>query len=62
MCDLVIHNVHVNLSYFCLALPFGSSVDLLATKDPEEETKDEEETPIYQKYDNLLQGGKNKKE
>lgn len=44
------------------ALPFGSSVDLLATKDPEEETKDEEETPIYQKYDNLLQGGKNKKD
>lgn len=44
------------------ALPFGSSVDLLATKDLGEENKeDEEDTPIYQKYDNLLQGGKNRK-
>ena len=48
--------------YLFTALPFGSSVDLLATKDPEEENKEEEETPIYQKYDNLLQGGRNRKE
>lgn len=42
-------------------LPFGASVDLLATTDPEAENKEEEETPIYEKYDSLLHGKRNKK-
>lgn len=39
------------------ALPMGSSVDLLATADPEAEQNEETETPIYEKYDHLLHGG-----
>ncbi|XP_064596970.1 zygotic DNA replication licensing factor mcm3-like [Liolophura sinensis] len=39
------------------ALPFGSSVDLLATKDPNASQEEEEDTPIYEKYDHLLHGG-----
>ncbi|XP_029634738.1 DNA replication licensing factor MCM3 [Octopus sinensis] len=42
------------------ALPMGSSVDLLATKDPEAEEKDAE-TPIYQKFDNILYSNKKSK-
>ncbi|XP_070533973.1 zygotic DNA replication licensing factor mcm3-like [Ptychodera flava] len=37
------------------AMPFGNSVDTLTTYEPEEED-DDEETPIYDKHDNLLHG------
>ena len=39
----------------------GSSVELLATADPEKEDEEETETPIYEKYDHLLHGGSRKK-
>ena len=38
------------------------NLDLLATKDPNlEEDKENEETPLYEKFDNLLHGGNRKK-
>ena len=37
-------------------LPMGSSVDMLATRDPDAEEEEEEDTPIYEKYDHLLHG------
>ncbi|XP_033100370.1 DNA replication licensing factor MCM3-like [Anneissia japonica] len=43
------------------ALPMGSSVDLLATKDPDTVEQEEgEDVPIYAKHDNLLHGKKKK--
>ena len=41
-------------------LPMGSSVDLLATSNPEEEQEEETETPIYEKFDSLLHGANRK--
>ena len=38
------------------ALPFGSSVDVLATFDPEKEEEDDEETPVWEKYNACLHG------
>ncbi|KAG1669231.1 DNA replication licensing factor MCM3 [Nymphon striatum] len=39
------------------ALPFGGSANMLATKDPDmEKNNEEEDTPIYEKYDALLHG------
>ncbi|KAK2188881.1 hypothetical protein NP493_117g07014 [Ridgeia piscesae] len=44
------------------ALPLTLNLDLLATKDPNlEEDKENEETPIYEKFDNLLHGGSYRK-
>ncbi|XP_064651857.1 zygotic DNA replication licensing factor mcm3-like [Lineus longissimus] len=43
------------------ALPMSSTVDLLATKDPDAEQEEDEETPIYEKFDNLLHGGSRSK-
>ena len=35
----------------------GGTVDLLATRDPEQDRNEEEqETPIFEKYDHLLHG------
>ena len=39
-----------------LVLPFGGTVDLLATTDPDAEQEVETETPIYEKHDKLLHG------
>ncbi|XP_071941700.1 DNA replication licensing factor MCM3-like isoform X2 [Antedon mediterranea] len=45
------------------ALPMGSSVDLLATKDPDAIEQDEgDDVPIYAKHDNLLHGKKKKQQ
>ena len=41
-------------------LPMGSSVDLLATTDPEAEQEEEADTPIYEKFDGLLHGAHRK--
>lgn len=38
------------------ALPMGSNVDFLSTKNPDAEDDDERETPVYEKYDPLLHG------
>ena len=46
---------------FCIALPMGESVDRLATANPESEDDEENETPIYEKYDHLLHGGSRSK-
>ncbi|XP_071804453.1 DNA replication licensing factor MCM3-like [Asterias amurensis] len=40
------------------ALPLGSSVDFLATRDPLIEEKDDVELAIYDKHDNLLHGNR----
>lgn len=46
----------------CLpALPLGSSVDILATDDPDFAQDDQQDTRIYEKHDNLLHGTKKKK-
>lgn len=46
----------------CLpALPLGSSVDILATDDPDFTPDDQQDTRIYEKHDNLLHGTKKKK-
>ena len=40
----------------------GSSVDLLATTDPEQEREDEDaDLPIYEKYDHMLHSGSRSK-
>jgi len=39
---------------FCVALPLANSLDLLATHDPDADEENEEETPIYEKFDPLL--------
>ncbi|XP_050404275.1 zygotic DNA replication licensing factor mcm3 [Patella vulgata] len=38
------------------ALQMGNSVSLLATQDPDKERNEEQETPMYEKYDALLHG------
>ncbi|KAI0207386.1 Zygotic DNA replication licensing factor mcm3 [Lamellibrachia satsuma] len=44
------------------ALPLTLNLDLLATKDPNlEDDKENQETPIYEKFDNLLHGGSYRK-
>ena len=36
----------------------GTSVELLATADPEQEKEEDDvDTPIYEKYDHMLHGG-----
>lgn len=44
-----------------LALPLGSSVDILATDDPDFALEDQQDTQIYEKHDKLLHGSKKKK-
>lgn len=44
------------------ALPLGSSVDILATDDPDFTQDDQQDTRIYEKHDSLLHGTKKKKE
>ncbi|KAM7318714.1 hypothetical protein ACRRTK_021826 [Alexandromys fortis] len=44
------------------ALPLGSSVDILATDDPDFALEDQQDTQIYEKHDKLLHGSKKKKE
>lgn len=44
------------------ALPLGSSVDILATDDPDFTQDDQQDTRIYEKHDNLLHGSKKKRE
>ncbi|XP_076046418.1 zygotic DNA replication licensing factor mcm3-like isoform X2 [Oratosquilla oratoria] len=39
------------------ALPMGLGIDLLSTDSPDVANDDDEETPIYEKYDALLHGG-----
>lgn len=41
-------------------LPMGSSVDMLSTHDPDTEDVDKE-TPMYEKYDQLLHGQSRKR-
>lgn len=38
------------------ALPLGSKVDILTTKNPDEIVAENEEIQVYQKYDPLLHG------
>lgn len=38
------------------ALPLGSKVDILSTKNPDQILPDENDTQVYQKYDPLLHG------
>ncbi|XP_041360828.1 zygotic DNA replication licensing factor mcm3-like [Gigantopelta aegis] len=42
-------------------LPMGSSVNMLATQDPDKEQDENEETPMYEKYDHLLHGSSRSK-
>jgi len=42
------------------AMPFSLSLDLLTTQSLEE-TEEETDTPIYEKYDHMLHGNRNKK-
>merc|ERR1711970_1370247 len=42
------------------AMAFGSSVDVLATFDPEKEEEDDEETPVWEKYNACLHGPRTK--
>lgn len=37
-------------------LPMGSEIDILATKNPDAIEEEDEDTPIYEKYDALLHG------
>ena len=41
-------------------MPLGSSVEFLATRDPEAEDDEQRETPVYEKHDNLLHGQRRK--
>ena len=43
------------------ALPFGSAVDVLTTRDPATVEDENEETPIYEKHDNLLHGNRSRR-
>ncbi|KAF8767426.1 DNA replication licensing factor MCM3 like protein [Argiope bruennichi] len=43
-------------------LPIHTSADFLATKDPDAEEEQEENTPIYEKFDALLHGSRSKME
>jgi len=42
------------MSLFCVALPLANTLDLLATNDPDLDDDNEEETPVYEKFDPLL--------
>lgn len=42
------------------AMAFGSSVDVLATFDPDKEEDDDEETPVWEKYNACLHGPRTK--
>ncbi|CAN2391578.1 DNA replication initiation [Pristimantis euphronides] len=44
------------------AMPLGSSVDILATNDPNVSHEDQPELQIYEKHDSLLHGAKKKRE
>ena len=66
--DYTIDPVSAEASNYCndfisrTALPMTLNLDLLATKDPNlEEDKENQETPIYEKFDNLLHGGNYRK-
>ena len=48
-------NFHVGI-----ALPLGGGCDTLATGDPDVDDK-EQDTPIFEKHDNLLHGEVNKR-
>ena len=57
--------VHVQVSYFCfvllcVAMPLGGGCDLLATGEAEVEEK-QQDTPVFEKHDNLLHGDTNKR-
>lgn len=52
---LLFSNFHISS-----ALPIHVSADFLATKDPDAEEREEESTPIYEKFDALLHGSKAK--
>jgi hypothetical protein len=43
------------------ALPIISDAEFLSTKNPDAIDGDDNETPIYEKYDNLLHGSRNRK-
>lgn len=43
-----------------IALPIISTADFLSTKDLDCVEDDDNETPIYEKYDNLLHGNRPK--
>jgi len=47
----------------CLALPLANTLDLLATNDPDLDEENEEDTPVYEKFDPLLHRdqGRNKR-
>lgn len=53
----------ISCYFTLLALPLTSSLDLLATQDPNAEEDEDEETPLYEKFDPLLhqERGKSKK-
>ncbi|XP_071496068.1 zygotic DNA replication licensing factor mcm3-like [Diadema antillarum] len=42
------------------AMPLGSSVEFLATNDPDEEEEERQETKVYDKHDKLLHGSRKK--
>ena len=44
-------------------MPLANSLDLLATHDPDADEENEEETPVYEKFDPLLHRdqGRNKR-
>ncbi|XP_072263464.1 DNA replication licensing factor MCM3 [Pyxicephalus adspersus] len=44
------------------AMPLGSSVDILATDDPNVTNEEQQELQVYEKHDSLLHGAKRKKE
>uniref|UniRef100_A0A8C5MQG7 DNA replication licensing factor MCM3 n=1 Tax=Leptobrachium leishanense TaxID=445787 RepID=A0A8C5MQG7_9ANUR len=44
------------------AMPLGSSVDILATNDPNVTHEEQQELQVYEKHDNLLHGNKRKRE
>ena len=46
---------------FVLAMPLQMAADLLSTMAPEDETEEDGETPVYERFDNLLHSSKKKK-
>lgn len=38
------------------AMPLGTSVDILATSDPDADKEEETDTPMYEKHDKMLHG------
>lgn len=49
--------LYINILFFT-ALPIYTAADFLSTKDPDAEEREEESTPIYEKFDALLHGSK----